>query len=473
MKSELAGAPTAASTAAATASAAELADGGMVSVALSRFLSPRSANAVEALALRAVGLATAFAVSVGLGRLLGARGAGEYFLYNTWTNVLGTIFALGLPPAVLRWVARFEERRDYAASRRMVWGAVGAVALAGAVGAVAVGVAPERLAVLLLGDSALTFLLRMAVLSGIFTAVLRVLADALKSRGRASAGLTVEFSVVPFGVLLCLAAAVLAGVTVRPATAIWSYALAAAAAIAIAARLLFRRWPRATAAASAAGAAAALNGEHAISRRELAGFWAVDLLGIVLVNSAFVVLPHVASPADVGRFGVAHRLVSLGSVSLMAFASLFAPQFARLHESGDPSGLRGALRSSQFYCVLAFVPLLLVYVVLGPYVLAVFGAEFRSAAPMLWVMSAGQLIAMTAGLSSYFLLMTGHQNWDVGVLAVSLVVTAALAVIGGRVWGAFGVAAAYGASIALRALLAYCAARVALRGLSSTGAARA
>ena len=398
-----------------------------------------------AFALRSGGLAVSLLVNVAVGRLLGAAGAGQYYLFVTWTNLLGTLVALGLPFVALRGVARLEHAGLPGAARHLALRGVRLALGAGALVVAGVLLLGTPLARLLLREAGAATLLGAAAVAGTLMAVMRVFAESLKARGRSGAGLTVEFTLVPSGILLVLAGAAALHRASVP-TAFAGYVGASALACAVGAALLLPGWRGA--------------GENApLERGPLLRFWGVDLLTISLAYLPFVLLPHFATGAQVGEFGVAHRLVTLATIVQAVLASIFAPQFARLWASRDGAGLRRALGASQGFALGAYLPLFVIFLAAGGAVLGVFGPAFRGALPLLWIMSAAQLVNAATGLSGYLLYMTGHEHADLAGQGLALVVGAGIALALGPTLGAEGVAWGYAGAVTVRSAWAFVAAR--------------
>jgi O-antigen/teichoic acid export membrane protein len=223
--------------------------------------------------------------------------------------------------------------------------------------------------------------------------------------------------------------------------------MAASLATAIAAMIFFR------------GCADSSTERPKLSSKSLLKFWVVDLLTGGLYFLPFVVLPYYATPSEVGQFGVAHRLVALGMISLSALASMFAPQFAGLHAGGDKTALRRSLHVSQKYALAVYLPLLVLFLVFGKQLLGVFGAEFRAAWVLLVIMGCGQLVNSATGLAQYLLYMTGREAWDLQAQGFTLIVSAVLMVVLGRAWGVAGIAAAYAVSVVVRSMVTFGLAR--------------
>jgi O-antigen/teichoic acid export membrane protein len=397
-------------------------------------------GALFALSARAAGSFVMLLLAFALGRLAGASGTGTFFVYLSWMNVAAAVCGMGVSLYVLREIATLETRGDRAAGQALLLKGIGAVLACGLTLLGAAHALGGEITGPLLGRQGPPRLLELAAFGGLGMAVLRTLVEAMKARGHVSAGLLVEHSLVPGGVLVGVLLLAYAG-TVREPTAVpVLHALSIVALIVVAARALWDRH---------AGAAAS---PTTLPVRSLAPLWAIGLANHALVAAPYLVLPHFATLADVGQFAVAHRLVGLGGTIHMALASFFAPRFAALHALGDATGLRRAYRRSQAYSLAAYTPLFLLLLTFPAFVLSIFGAEFRAGVGVLIVLAAGRLLNALAGVPDYFLAMTGRQGADLVVALGALLVFGVLAAALGPPFGAAGVAGAFAIGLGARGL---------------------
>ncbi len=102
-------------------------------------------------------------------------------------------------------------------------------------------------------------------------------------------------------------------------------------------------------------------------------------------------------------------------------------------------------RGAFFICV----PLALIYVTLGHWVLRLFGEEFTAGFTALVILTVGQMVNAGAGSVGLLLQMTGHER-DVAVgLAIALAMNLALNLALIPVWGVNGAALGATANVIL------------------------
>src|SRR5437899_1125019 len=124
------------------------------------YVRPQTVAVATTLTVRAGALGISLLLNVLLARVLGARGAGVYFLFITWTTLLGTGIALGLPMFALRSVAQLNHRQARRAERRLVLRAAATIVAVGTGALLAVVSGSERLSRLLFNSPSFGLLLR-------------------------------------------------------------------------------------------------------------------------------------------------------------------------------------------------------------------------------------------------------------------------------------------------------------------------
>ncbi len=419
---------------------------------------PRSSDALAAgtaVVTRGFGSALQLGLSVLLGRLAGAEGAGLYFVYLSWANVWGTVTSLGLPLYSLRSVSALVALSQHSSARHLVARSLRLVGIASLAVAIVVFAIGDRI-LGVFGSGNIGFAARLAVLAGISLAALRVIAETLKARGQANLGITVEYNAPPSLLIAALLVASIVEVPIGGRAAAAGHAIFITAVFMAAAAYVFSSW-------SAGSWIPATPAAGKIQVRPLTTFWGISLISYGLMAAPYLVLPLFATEAEIGRYGVAHRLVAVSATTVVALASVFAPAFTRHQMAGDMEELRKAFRLSQFYLVATYLPLFLVYVVFSNEVLALFGSDFTPGRDILLILAVGRLVYSSAGLSEYLLNMTGKETWELWNGAFTLAAFCAGSVFLGSQMGAHGVAWAHAGAFSLRSVVSLALAQWTLR----------
>jgi O-antigen/teichoic acid export membrane protein len=156
---------------------------------------------------------------------------------------------------------------------------------------------------------------------------------------------------------------------------------------------------------------------------------------------------------QVAMYGAALRLVKIVILPLAIVNAVIAPHIATLYAQEKKRELQLMLRASA---TLASIPALLALLVFtffgGPTLVLVYGDYYRGAAPILVLLSLGQMVNVWTGSCAMILTMTRHEMAMMIIAFVSGLITVSAAILLVRPYGAIGVAAATATGIILRNL---------------------
>lgn len=399
---------------------------------------------------RFAGSALQLVLNVVLARALGVAGIGAYYLFDAWHRTVAVAGSLGLPVATLRQTSQ----RFKSATSDDVWTATRQAVRVATVGAslalgvsVALGLVYGVLPTLVEGRAWSGWWIGAAA-AGLV--MLRIAVSALRGLLMASLANAIEFSVVPLVLILVVGGALMAGwsvsLTVVMVTYVATVVVAAGASFAVVRR-------RGTSDTTSEVEAVPPHDARWTSVRRLAPFWANATLQIAFASVPLLLVPVFGDVNDVGLFGVASRLVSVGGVFLSGLSSSLAPRMARSHARGDGRMAFRWLYLSQLLGLVTFLPLFAAYWWLTEPLLSIFGASYVDAAGLVKILAIGQLINVASGLVGPFASMTDRERWGATSQVVALAGFAVLVAWLGPRHGVIGVAIASSTAIAVRNLV--------------------
>ncbi len=362
-----------------------------------------------ALLLQGGGLGVTYLLHLLLARSMGPGEYGAYVYVVTWAATLAIPVGLGLPTAAVRLVAErlasgaWAELRGFLRRSWQLTALVG-TAVAAAVALTIVALAPRL-------DAGL----RAPALWGVWLIPLLALLSLQAGASRGAGGVVVALAPdrVARPLLLLTGALVAANAGGLSAVTMVRITLGVLAVL-VAAQLagFVRTVPR-----------QAVRGEAAYAT---AGWLRIALP--MMFTSAFLVLQNQSDilliglfldRTEVGLYNAASKTAALVSLSLVAVTTIAAPTFAAAHATGGRGDLqRAAARAAHlgFWPALAAAVGLLAF---GGPLLRLFGASFVAARLPLTVLVGGQLVNAAAGPVGYLLAMTGYQDDNARVFAVS------------------------------------------------------
>lgn len=153
-------------------------------------------------------------------------------------------------------------------------------------------------------------------------------------------------------------------------------------------------------------------------------FW-VSLLQMIINWFPYMVLGTSANEADVGVFGVCVRVITLFGFFLMALNSITAPKIAAMYKKQSIDEIELMCRSSSTLLLYATLPLFFATYFGAEYILTLFGREFAGNSLILRVLMLGQFINIFMGSVGVLLAMTGNEK----SMRNNLVFTATLCVV--------------------------------------------
>jgi O-antigen/teichoic acid export membrane protein len=398
------------------------------------------AKAIGNAGLNAATLVFNLAIALILTHVLGSEGYGAYAFAISWVALLAVPAVLGLPPLLVREIARSRVAGN--------WGAVHGVirrANQAALGASA----------LVIGSTVVVFVLtdwphaplRNPTLAALpivlLIALISLRQGAMQGFDRVVVGRTPEALVSPLLAILLIVAFDVALRNGLSATwAIAATATAAGLATLVGAFLLRRTVPEEVRRARPVYATRA---------------WALGALPLLLMSGigtlndqvGTVLLGAVAGAQEVGVFSVATRAATLIPFLLLAAVPTLMPSIAELHARGQRERLQELMTHAARLVFYGSLPIVLIVVVAAEPLLRIFGSDFGEGATPLRILALAQIVNIATGFPGTILMMVG----DSGRVAVGVAAGAAANVLLNLAlipsFGATGAAIAGGASIAL------------------------
>jgi len=149
------------------------------------------------------------------------------------------------------------------------------------------------------------------------------------------------------------------------------------------------------------------------------GFWlriSLPLLlfssfALLLQNTDILVLSRYVDPSQVAVYFAALKTISLVSFVHFAVGAAAANRFSALNARGDEDELQKSVRDAVKWTFWPSAAGTIVLLILGKPLLWLFGAEFTSGYPVMFVLAAGLMIRATMGPVELILNMLGQQKF--------------------------------------------------------------
>ena len=395
-----------------------------------------------ALILKLIGAGLAFTFNVLLARLLGAEGAGVYFLALSVITVAVVFGRLGLDKTVLRLISANSGENNWSAVNGVQRKATIIIFISSAGATIVVLLLTPWLTKDVFQKPELLRPLQWMALAIIPTTFNFIYAHMLKGRKLIFAATWIEnVSIAVLSVIFFY----FLGSSYSIIGAAWSY-LIAVTLTAITAIIVWRK------------AVPQIRGTQAVfdTKTILAGslplFW-VALTTWILSRFGDFALGIWSTAAEVGIFAVASRTALFISFSLLAVNSIAGAQFAALHYQNDHERLTKSARHAIRITTLAALPLFLLCIIAPDWIMSIFGEEFVIGSTVLVVLAIAQFINAATGPVELLLMMSGQERlvqtnvMAVGALNIMLYIWLV------PNYGAMGAAIAFAIGIAIKNLI--------------------
>lgn len=397
--------------------------------------------------LKIAGSGLAFGFSVAVARLLGAEGAGLYFLALSITVIGSVIGRMGLDNALLRFVATHaahgESGRVQAVHALGMKLAVMVSGILSLVGFFTAGWMAEDL----FRKLELAEPLRWMSLSILPFAILNLQAESLKGLKKVRDAMLLQSIGVPLiGLLLIWPLASIYAVE----GVSWSY-LAATILVA-----LYGVWVWGN---------SKVDKVESVPCYHLTDLWmsAKPLFITSVMNISLIWLPMLllgmwASAAEVGIFGAATRLTQLVSFLLVSLNNVVAPKFAELHALNDLHSMGQLARRTAAILVVLASPLFFLLFTFSGETMALFGPKFAEGGTILVILLVGQVVNVITGSVGFLLMMSGNEKTIRNIAIVSALIQLVLVLMLAPLIGAIGAAIASATAMAVMHLVSVFAA---------------
>jgi len=392
-----------------------------------------------ALLLRVASAFLAFATSLVLARILGADGYGVFAYALAWAGLLAVPARLGMDTLLVRSVAAYRAKGEWAllkgvlrfARRWVLAASTGIVSLAALGGWIAVGD----------GDSPTLRAFWIALLAVPLIALNECRQGILRALDRVILGQLPDM-VVRSGALLLFAGIAFAATEGLPPEAYVGLAVTAfAVAFLLGALWLVREVPAEVRAA-----------RHATDRRAwlLAALPMLFLAGMQVVNrkADVIMLGSIEGTNAAGLYSVASQGADVVLFVLVAINSALGPTVAALHARGEPARLQYVVTRAARATLLASFLVAVTLILLRGVYLGLFGEEFVAASTALTILTVANLLHVAFGSVGVLLVMTGNERLAAKGIGLTVVLNVVLNAILIPRYGLAGAAVATATSMA-------------------------
>jgi len=372
----------------------------------------------KTLTLRFTALGLGFVSNILLARLLGVEGYGIYAYALSCINLLAVPAVLGLDRLLVRETAILAERQDWGMLRGLLqWG-----------NSLALGVTTMLVAVTALIGWWFLTAENAPTVHAVWVALTLLPFMALtKLRGATLAGLRqVALATIPeelvrpvIYITLLAVAYFFLHTQLTAADAIRLNLTAFVSGFGVGAWLLWQYLPQEVKSSFPAF--------H--SKEWLGAAFTLSLLSAlhtINLELRFQMLGILGDARDMGIFAVAVRGADLISIPQLAINAVLAPLLARFYSENNMSRLQTVVTKGAQLTLAITLPIVMVCLIFGEWVMSIFGPEFSQGASVLSILCIGGLANAIAGSVGLLLTMTRNEKYAVRSVAITLLLNVSL-----------------------------------------------
>ena len=160
--------------------------------------------------------------------------------------------------------------------------------------------------------------------------------------------------------------------------------------------------------------------------------------GIISASSAIVILGIMESPEEVGLFNLASRLAMLTVVVLEVLNTVLAPRVASLYSENKIEELQRLITPVFYFLVLCGILSFFIFLVFGDDLVLLWGDEFGGAYKYLLVIAVGQFVNLSTGAVGVLLVMSNNEKLLSRISFASMIASILLNVLFISLYGGIG-----------------------------------
>ncbi|MBK7850060.1 MAG: flippase [Bacteroidetes bacterium] len=162
------------------------------------------------------------------------------------------------------------------------------------------------------------------------------------------------------------------------------------------------------------------------------------VLQLIMSWAGTLILASYATESQVGIYNALVRISVFTNITILAINSITMPRFAEAHAANDRDALKRYSHQAARLIFLTSLPIFIGLACFPHLILSVFGKEFPGNESSLYVLLAGQFIVVVSGLPAQILNMTGRQHVLRNIAIVSSIANVGSCLLFIPAWGILG-----------------------------------
>jgi len=163
-------------------------------------------------------------------------------------------------------------------------------------------------------------------------------------------------------------------------------------------------------------------------------------LSLIITQTDIVMIGMLRDTKEVGIYSIALSLAMLTNFVLNSVNMMSAPKFSELYHAGKMDELQYVVQKSSKLMFLATLPIVLVLILFGKFILGIYSDAFRLGYIALLFLTLGQFVNAASGSVGYLLNMTGYQKEFRNIILIAAIINVVLNFILLPIYGINGAA---------------------------------
>ncbi len=364
---------------------------------------------------RMLGAIAQFGLSLVIARMFGANGMGAYGLSLTICTISSTLARWGMDQATLKHMSIAISDENWESARNIFFKSFFFISITSFLMSIALYYLSPAISERLFHNPDLAPILEIMSLSIVPFSLLNFLTECLRAAKRIAEATLTQAGLLPLLTLLLVAIAYRQNYGLQGI--VYSYVMACLGVFAFG----FWRWYKAVPLIWQQPSQA--RGEHPNLLVTASPMAWVAVVSLISGFSETIILGIFDTVEGVGFYLAALRLALLMAMVMIAFESILAPKYASLYSKGRLHEMEYLARKSIILMVVVNSPLLIAYIFIPDYVLALFGDQFIVAVPVLQILMLGFLVNVLASPQIIMLMMSGHEKKAKKIVIISAMIS--------------------------------------------------
>ena len=385
-----------------------------------------------------------FMVALAVSRFLSAEQAGVYFTYNAVLLVLVTVSCLGLQDVFVRYVSAFSAGREWARVNGVIkLGLLSSLACSSFLSIILIffgGVFHNQLS----NNDALGNILVVVGVTLVPFTLLQLFGSALQGRKNYLKSVIYKNLTVHLIFLIGLLLTTLFGHKLTAVTCALLFLISSI----IACIAAYFSWYHRSETLIQADLSVLKD-----LKKSAVPLWIASVMVVFIEWFGTIVASFYVSPDKVALLAVSQRIALTTSFFLIVINLVAAPKFSENFKLGNLSELRRLSLICSRLMLLFAIPITFFLLVASEDVLALFGSEYISAAPLLKVLVVGQFVNICSGSVGLLLIMSGNETFVRSAILMSGILNIILTFALIPYFGVFGAALAISISVIFQNVL--------------------